>query len=198
MAEINDLLINAAGNTGRWPDGMQVATVNDSGRELEAMIARFYKDLSGQINTAGSGVAYLIQPFRAIGSHQAGNIFVAKFHVNNTGAATITIGNLVAKPLRRQGGGTLTAGDISTNQVVSVVYNAAADYYEAMGVRGGAVANHLGTYTVAALPAGATGNTAFASNGRKNGQTPGNGTGVQVFRDATNWIAVDTGAIVAA
>lgn len=53
--------------------------------------------------------------------------------------------------------------------------------------------------TVANLPAAATaGDLAYASNGRKNGETLGNGTGVLVFRDGTAWRAVDTGATVAA
>lgn len=38
----------------------------------------------------------------------------------------------------------------------------------------------------------------FASNGRKNGEGSGSGTGVLVFGDGSNWIASDTGATVAA
>lgn len=49
----------------------------------------------------------------------------------------------------------------------------------------------------AASPANA-GNYAFASNGRKNGETASHGTGVLVFSDGAHWIAVDTGATVAA
>ena len=53
--------------------------------------------------------------------------------------------------------------------------------------------------TVANLPTGATaGDLAFASNGRKNGEGGGSGTGVLVFYDGTAWRAVDTGATVAA
>lgn len=53
--------------------------------------------------------------------------------------------------------------------------------------------------TVASLPAGATaGDLAFASNGRKNGEGGGSGTGVLAFYDGTAWRAVDTGATVAA
>jgi hypothetical protein len=56
----------------------------------------------------------------------------------------------------------------------------------------------LATYTVAALPTGAAGRMAFASNGRKNGEGAGAGTGVLVFHDGTAWRACDTGATVAA
>lgn len=42
------------------------------------------------------------------------------------------------------------------------------------------------------------GSVAFASDGRKNGEGAGSGTGVQVFHDGSDWIAVDSGAPVAA
>lgn len=56
----------------------------------------------------------------------------------------------------------------------------------------------LESILVASLPAAAAGDTAYASDGRKAGETAGNGTGVLVFHDGTNWIACDTGATVAA
>lgn len=56
----------------------------------------------------------------------------------------------------------------------------------------------LPSYAVASLPSGAAGDLAYATNGRKAGEGGGSGTGVQVFHDGSNWIAVDTGATVAA
>lgn len=55
--------------------------------------------------------------------------------------------------------------------------------------------------TVAELTATApakAGLQAYASNGRKNGEGAGLGTGVMVFSDATTWRACDTGQTVAA
>lgn len=54
------------------------------------------------------------------------------------------------------------------------------------------------SYTVALLPAVGVAKLAYATNGRKNGEGAGAGTGVLVFSDATNWRACDTGATVAA
>jgi hypothetical protein len=54
------------------------------------------------------------------------------------------------------------------------------------------------SYAVASLPAGTAGDTAYASDGRKAGEGAASGTGVLVFHDGSNWIAVDTGATVAA
>jgi hypothetical protein len=56
----------------------------------------------------------------------------------------------------------------------------------------------VSTYTVANLPTDVVANQiAYASNGRKNGEGSGAGTGVLVFRDGTAWRACDTGATVA-
>lgn len=52
-------------------------------------------------------------------------------------------------------------------------------------------------YGTSALPVQA-GSQAYASNGRKNGEGVGSGTGVLCFYDGTAWRACDTGATVAA
>lgn len=55
------------------------------------------------------------------------------------------------------------------------------------------------SFTVATLPtAGTAARIAYASDGRKNGEGVGAGTGVLVFDDGTAWRACDTGATVAA
>jgi hypothetical protein len=57
----------------------------------------------------------------------------------------------------------------------------------------------VASYTDAELPAAAaTGSTAYVSDRRKAGEAAGRGTGVLCFRDATRWIACDSGAPVAA
>jgi len=54
-------------------------------------------------------------------------------------------------------------------------------------------------FTVATLPTtGFAGAILYASDGRKNGEGAGAGTGVLAFYDGTNWIAVDSGQTVAA
>lgn len=57
----------------------------------------------------------------------------------------------------------------------------------------------VGQYTVATLPAaGLAGRIAFATNGRKNGEGSGAGTGVQVYDDGTAWRRVSDDTTVAA
>lgn len=57
---------------------------------------------------------------------------------------------------------------------------------------------NMPTFTVGTLPTGGAGDISFATNGRKNGEGAGAGTGVLVFHDGTAWRACDTGATVAA
>jgi len=56
------------------------------------------------------------------------------------------------------------------------------------------------SFTVATLPVSASvGTIAYATDGRKNGEGAGSGTGVLVFFDANDdWCSVDTGTPVAA
>lgn len=67
--------------------------------------------------------------------------------------------------------------------------------------RKGVPVHFLGAFTVAAAPGAASGralgDTFFATNGRKNGEAGGSGTGVLCFWDGTAWRACDTGATVA-
>jgi hypothetical protein len=187
MSEINDLSVNAASNTGRFPEGMSIPALNNGARELEAMLARQHRDTSGFTLSSG-----------AYPAHATGMILVWRAHVISIAAATLTINALAAKPLVRQGGAAIQTGDIAANQIVFSIYNTAVDSYQCIGIGGANESNHLGTFTVAGLPTGAVGNTAYASNGRKNGEGSGSGTGVMVFKDASAWRAADTGATVAA
>lgn len=57
----------------------------------------------------------------------------------------------------------------------------------------------LPSYTVAGLPAVAfAGQLSFATDGRKDGEGAGAGTGVLVYYDGTAWRASDTSSTVAA
>jgi len=56
----------------------------------------------------------------------------------------------------------------------------------------------LGLYTVATLPAASDSQMAYATNGRKVGQTAGNGTGVPVYYSSGAWRRFSDDSVVAA
>src|SRR5690606_22117716 len=82
-------------------------------------------------------------------------------------------------------------------QLGLVVYNAAEDHFELIGLSGSpAVAP---TYTVATLPEeGVRGQMVFVRDGRKAGESEGNGTGVLCYWDGSAWVTCDAGAAVEA
>ena len=75
-----------------------------------------------------------------------------------------------------------------------VVYN----YFRNLDARIRQLPGATNGVTVANLPTGSAGDWQYVTNGRKNGEGAGSGTGVYAFKDGTAWRAVDTGATVAA
>lgn len=122
MSELFDLATTAAANTDRFPEGMQFRNVNDGARELEAMIARTYKDTSGGISAGGSVNAFTITANRAIATLAQGTRFAFKSNATITGACTLNISGSGAKEIVDQNGASLIAGDIVDGQIVEVVY----------------------------------------------------------------------------
>ena len=195
MAELADLSISAALNTGRFPEGMTVPAINNGARELEAMIARSDKDRNGSVATSGSSTAYAILTNASVTTLAAGQWYLVRFDEACGASPTFQVNSTTAKSLYRQSGSAIVPGDIVANMMAIVVYNAAADVYNVMGI--GDASPTIPEYTVAALPT--TGPTvAIATNGRKNGEGAAAGTGVLCFRRSTSWFACDTGAAVAA
>lgn len=193
MADIHDLNIAAANNTGRWPEGMEVADINDAGREDEAMLARYSRDVAGSNVSTGTSTAYLIEPYRTFSALAAGIVVVWRAHTACGDAPTLALDGLTAKNLTDANDRNLTTGDIVGNQIVVSYYNATTDAFECHGIK-----TTVPQYTVATLPTGVAGMILFATDGRKNGEGASSGTGVLVFHDGTAFRACDTGATVAA
>ena len=59
-AEINDLDITDASNTGRFPENQAPSSVNDGARALEGLIARWHENTNSSIVSAGSANAYTV------------------------------------------------------------------------------------------------------------------------------------------
>lgn len=134
MAEISDLAVLDANNTARFPDGMPVTNINDSARALEGIIARYHRDTNGSIITGGTSTAYTITSNRSITSLGVGVVLIVRAGLANTGPATLSLNGLTAKPLVRQNGDALVAGDILQHQMLHIVYNASTDKFHCLGV----------------------------------------------------------------
>jgi len=57
-------------------------------------------------------------------------VLIVQFHVENSGATTLKLDSLTAKPLTKNGGLPLISGDIKANQVYTVAYDLLNDTFE--------------------------------------------------------------------
>lgn len=97
---------------------------------------------NGTINyctASGTGDSITLTPNQTIAALVDGMEFVFKCPGTNTGAATLTmnIGGLVAKPITREDGSTLVAGDLAEDHFRHVRYNSTTNSYEMMGTFSG-------------------------------------------------------------
>ena len=89
---------------------------------IMALMARYYAESTGNSN------AYILTLPIAITAHAAGMPILFKSNFTNTGAATININGLGAVAIKKNGGEALSANDIVSGQIITVVYDGA--YYQ--------------------------------------------------------------------
>ncbi|MBA9067414.1 microcystin-dependent protein [Methylobacterium sp. RAS18] len=136
MTGLVDFSINAAENgTGAapilWPEGMPAKSVNDSGRELMAALARWNGDNSGTLGASISGNAATLTSFQGIKEgHFAGGFSISFATTQaNTGPMTLNIDGTGARPWRRPRGFEFGPGDIVPLMIHTVVWSPAQGAY---------------------------------------------------------------------
>ena len=111
-AEINDFDVVDANNTGRWPEGMAFASVNDAGRAVEGILGRAYKDTDGSLVTTGAANAYAIAANRTLSAYYTGLTVRAKANHTNTGPATLNVDGIGATSIANAGASAIVSGRI--------------------------------------------------------------------------------------
>src|SRR5262247_1645915 len=127
MAEIQDLNVVDASNTGRWPENMAFSLVNDAGRADEGLLARWYKDTNASVTASGSSNAFAITSNRTIAALIDGLVMAFTATHSITGATTVNLNGIGAKSLKRFNGSELASGDIISGQPVVAFYKLSAD-----------------------------------------------------------------------
>jgi microcystin-dependent protein len=122
MAEIFNLDPIDVNNTGRFPENMQFRNVNDGGRALEGMLARWFKDTNCSLTASGINNAYAVTANRVLSAYSDSMIVGFTPNHTNTGAATLNVSGLGAKTIVRPNGDTVLAGDIVNGSKVQVIY----------------------------------------------------------------------------
>ena len=119
--------VTDASNIDCWPENMPFGDVNDSGRAVQGAIARWFKDWNGSIVASGSSNAFTITSNRTIASYANNDIMWWRANHTNTGAATLNLNGIGIKDIISATGSALTAGDITSGQIVGTYYNSSLD-----------------------------------------------------------------------
>jgi hypothetical protein len=194
---------NTCWNTGGTISAIQALGSNGAvtGNSVNRVADAGSGNQASQINVGGSGVIV------------GGNLLQGNGRVDNAILINAGAANVLVAPNLCTGASNYVFSSSSEPTVIvqggaassGLALNAANRAVDVVNLLNNSVvtqqtATALSSYTVANLPTSgiAASQLAYASNGRKNGEGAGAGTGVMVFRDGTAWRACDTGATVAA
>jgi len=127
MAEIQDWATTANGNdTGSPPDnapeGFDPTKIDDVEREHQAVIRRWYGDISAVTTTSLSSNVITVTPNRTISSYFVGLRLTFKAPFNGNANTTIKIGSLAAKDILYPDGSN-AAQDIVDDGFYDIVYD---------------------------------------------------------------------------
>lgn len=128
MTDIANWAATASGNnTGAPPDypteGMAPSSVNDTMREIMAAVRRFVLDINGSVTTGGTGNAFTFTTNQTVSSYVAGQIFTFTANRANTAAATLNVNSIGAVNIEKADGSSLSAGEIASGGVYTVIYD---------------------------------------------------------------------------
>lgn len=135
MANIYELDVAAANNstTGgmNWAEGQAPSTVNNSARQLSALIAQFLADIGGTIEAGGTANALTVAANSDFTEYADGQIVSFKASADNSAAATLNVNSVGAKAIRKliagTGEGALDAADIKNGYTYVVRYSTTAN-----------------------------------------------------------------------
>lgn len=123
-----------------WPEGMAPSGVNDSGRAMMGAVKRWY-DWTIPLVTGGTSTAYTLSYTVAPGALVDGMSHLVQFNAVNGANPTLNVNSLGAKPITFYCGGSWSTGTntmppfmLGVDQVVRLVYNAAAGTYRCFGL----------------------------------------------------------------
>lgn len=131
-----------------WQNGNLVRLTVEQQSQLakthaDQILNAFGADMSGQLITGGAGNAYTLS------SERNPQVLIDGFSITfradraNSGAATLDVSGLGSKPLQKQGGESLEAGDLQGGAVYRVTYIETDDVWRLNGVAGGRVASDI-------------------------------------------------------
>lgn len=134
MANIYELSTTAANNASvggqNWAEGQAAGTVNNSARQLNALIAQLLADIGGTLTAGGTANALTVTANSDFTTYADGRIIAFKASADNTAATTLSVNGIGAKAIRKMtsaGEAGLDAADIKNGYTYSVRYSTTAN-----------------------------------------------------------------------
>lgn len=128
-----------ADSTINYAEGQSAGSVNDSGRAGMAAVAKYRDDTSGVVATTGSADTYSFTSYQSLTSLTDGYKITFTCNATNTGASTIAVDGLTAKPLRSVPSTALAAGALVSGCIYTATYDSSGDEWLLHRAPGGAV-----------------------------------------------------------
>ena len=133
MASIYDWSLLSANNANadpdiNWAEGQAPSTVNNSARFMMQRIKELLSDLGGIATAGGSANVLTVSAESAVSAYADGIRVSFRAGVRNTGAATLNVNAVGAKPIVKftfDGEQTLSGGEMQANSIYEAIYSEA-------------------------------------------------------------------------
>ena len=131
MASIYDWSIISANNANadasiNWAEGQAPSTVNDSARVMMQRVKELLLDMGGATVAAGTANSITVAAASSFTTYANGRIIRFRAVADNTGAATLNVNSIGAKPLVKvttAGETALAAGEVQEDGIHTAVYS---------------------------------------------------------------------------
>jgi hypothetical protein len=111
--------------------------MRDFGRDIKDSFLNKKSELHNSFYATASGTdTYAATPSPAVTAYSDGLRFYIKFTNANTGPATLNIATLGAVDIVKSGGTSLSAGDITSGQILTLIYESSSNRFQILGMPG--------------------------------------------------------------
>ena len=114
---------STADATVNWQEGQAPSTVNNSARAMMAAVAKWREDLSGNLVTAGTAVAYTATATQGFTGLVDGLSITLRMHAANTINPTLNVSATGARAIASVFGGGLAAGALPAGSIQRFTYD---------------------------------------------------------------------------
>lgn len=110
-------------NQQTWPEGtMEGNQINNAGRDDESLMARWYADWNGTLETAGTGTAYTATANTNRTAYGNDLVLALRIHADSGDNPTLNVSTLGAIPWLKNGGDQIKANDLRVGMLVIASY----------------------------------------------------------------------------